>query len=80
MGKGLGDPALLGQFNWLHRSCVADNPVLVAAAARQTGCPPRRAVEVQGEGGTVRLRYVGGGGSVFEVRVTRKCTRDSVLS
>ena len=62
MGKGLGDPALLGQFNWLHRSCVADNPVLVAAAARQTGCPPRRAVEVQGEGWTVRLMYVGGGG------------------
>ena len=51
MGKGLGDPALLGQFNWLHRSCVADNPVLVAAAARQAGCPPRRAVEVQWEGG-----------------------------
>ena len=67
MGKGLGDPALLGQFNWLHRSCVADNPVLVAAAARQTGCPPRRAVEVQWEGGTVRLMCVGGGGSAVEV-------------
>lgn len=47
MGKGLGDPALLGQFNWLCRSCVADNPVLVTAAARQAGCPPRRAVEVR---------------------------------
>ena len=47
MGKGAGDGAMTGQFNWLCRSLIADNPTSVVAAAREVGCGPRKAVEVR---------------------------------
>ena len=47
MGKGLADEARIGLFNWLCRSIVADNPILVVAAAQDVGCRPRKAVEVR---------------------------------
>ncbi|GAX75360.1 hypothetical protein CEUSTIGMA_g2804.t1 [Chlamydomonas eustigma] len=46
MGKGVGDAAMLGQFNWLCRSHVADNPVVVMSEARQLGVTPKKVVEM----------------------------------
>jgi hypothetical protein len=48
MGKGDPNLAAMGQFNWLCTSHVADNPIVVVAAAVDAGCNPRAAVEVSG--------------------------------